>query len=180
MSRADFDEFVKRKHANETSEAKFDPKEELAEWLAFLDQLYKTIESFLASYKASEMVRIEFRPISLNEEFSGPYEAKKMLLHIANAVVTFEPIGTMLIGSKGRVDVQGPRGTARLSLVDKNVSGARQLISVSINGESPLSTKPKSSQIDWVWKIITPPPEIRFLDLTEDSFFDMILGVADA
>ncbi len=182
MSRADFDEFVKRQRTEETKATAFDPKRQLAEWLEYLDHLYKTIEGFLASYIADGTARIEFESFLLNEEFSGPYEARRMNLHIANSVVVFEPIGTMLIGAKGRVDVIGPRGRARLSLVNWKVTNARQLIQVrvSINGKPPTPLEPKSETIGWVWKIITPAPDMNFLDLTEDNFFNMILGVADA
>ena len=88
----------------------------------------------------------------------------------------------MLIGSKGRVDVQGPRGSARLGLINKKVTHARQLIHVRISlpGDPPPAPESSPEKIDWAWKIITPAPEMKFIELTEDSFFDMVLGVADA
>ena len=181
MSRTDFDDFVKRKRALR-EDAAVDRDKQLADWREYLDVLYTEIKSFLKKYIDDGTAKIEFRPIELNEEFSGPYEATQMLLHISTSIITFRPVGTMLIGTKGRVDVQGSRGGARLSLIDRKVTEARQLVrvTVSINGEPPPPAEVKPYKIDWVWKIITPPPEMKFLDLNEDNFFDMILGIADA
>jgi hypothetical protein len=107
-----------------------------------------------------------------------------MILKIGSATVTFTPIGTMLIGTKGRVDVQGPLGNARLSLVNKRVTSARQLVQVTVRRPGDPPPAPASPeairQIEWAWKVITPPPEIKFIELTDETFFDMILAVANA
>lgn len=182
MSRTEFDKFVQRKNAEEDVVPAFDPKRRLDEWIHYLRVLYNTVNEFLAPYIEGGTAQTEIRDISLNEEFSGPYTVQQLLIRIGNSTITLCPIGTMLIGSKGRVDVQGPRGIMRLVLINKNVTHARQLISVRIStpGAPPLPPQPNSDQIEWTWKIATPPPEMKFIDLTADNFFDMILSVADA
>ncbi|RUP15553.1 MAG: hypothetical protein EKK43_06335 [Methylobacterium sp.] len=183
MSRKEFDRFVKRKN-EEQAELAMDTGKQLEEWHEYLDQLYVMAKEFLALYIDAGSVKIDYKPVSINEEFSGPYDALSMLVYIGTSVVEFKPIGTMLIGSKGRVDVVGPSGTARLSLVKKNVEHAGDLIKVSIilanRDQPPPETKPKNdpAQIEWAWKIMTPPPEMKFIPLTEDTFLDMLLGVA--
>lgn len=180
MSKSDFDEFVKRQQTEQQELAGFSPKQQLAEWLGYLDALYKQIAGYLQTYIASGGAQIECRDIPLNEEFIGAYTAQEMILKIGRSTVTFTPIGTMLIGTKGRVDVQGPVGTARLSLVNKQVTTARQLIRVTI-GRPPAPPSPEAiKQIEWAWKISTPPPEMKFIELTQETFFDMILAVANA
>lgn len=181
MARTDFDKFVQRKKAEEEAVTAFDPKQQLTEWFHYLETLYAKVREFLNSYIQAETARIEYREIELNEEFSGPYTVQQMFIHIGNSTITLRPIGTMLIGSKGRVDVQGPRGTVRLTLINKKIAHARQLIRVRISrpGDPP-PQEPEPDQIEWAWKIASPPPEMTFTDLTEDSFFDMILSVADA
>jgi hypothetical protein len=182
MARTDFDKFVQRKKAEEEIVSAFDPKQQLNEWFQYLDALYDKAREFLSSYIQGGTARIEFREIDLNEEFSGPYTVRQLFIHIGSSTITLRPIGTMLIGSKGRVDVHGPRGTVRLVLINKDVTHARQLIRVriSVPGDPPPPPEAKSDQIEWVWKIATPPPEMSFTDLNENSFFDMILSVADA
>ncbi len=182
MARSDFDRFVQRKMAEAVDVTAFDSQRQLEEWRRYLVELYKKVSDFLNPYTQDESAQIEFRDIELNEDFSGPYTVQQMFIHIGNSTITLRPIGTMLIGSKGRVDVQGPRGTARLVLVNKYVSNARQLVQVKVldpNSSSP-PPEPKPDSIEWAWKIATPPPEMTFTDLTKNSFFDLILSVADA
>jgi hypothetical protein len=132
-SKTEFDRFVQRQQAAPEDAGSFDPKEQLQEWRHYLDVLYKQIEIYMAVYVAGGAADIRFENIELNEEFSGPYTVQQMLLQIGRSSITFKPIGTMLIGSKGRVDVHGPRGTARLALVNKNVTHARDLIRVTVS-----------------------------------------------
>lgn len=180
MSKSDFDAFVKRQQSGQQKEENFDSKQELDQWLGYLDALYEQIRGYLQTYIESGAARIEYREISLNEEFIGAYTARKMLLNIGRSTVTFTPVGTMLIATKGRVDVQGPIGRARLSLVNKQVTTSRQLVLVTI-GDRPPAPPPLKAirQIEWVWKISTPPPEIKFMELTQETFFEMVLAVAN-
>ena len=185
MTKPDFDAFVKRQQAKEQEEgAALNPKQELEQWLGYLDALYEQIEEYLASYIKNRSTKIEYLNIQLNEDFIGPYSARKLLLKIGLSTVTFTPVGTMLIGTKGRVDVQGPLGVARLSLVNKLVTSARQLVQVTVRRVGDPPPAPPSPEavkaIQWTWKISTPPPEMKFIELTRDAFFDMIIAVANA
>lgn len=184
MAKPDFDEFVQQQQKDAEKIADFDPKRQLQEWYEHLDQLYKRIHSFMERYIGSNTAYITFDEITLTEEFSGSYPIRRMLLKIGRSAITFTPLGTMLIGSKGRVDVQGPRGGARLVLINKKAESARQLITVRVSrpGEPPplLPTVEDVRKIEWAWKIATPAPQMKFLELTEEAFFDMILAVANA
>ena len=190
MSKSDFDEFVKRQQAErQETTAPFDPQEELAEWLRYLDVLYKDITRYLDGYISTGEAQIGYRNITVNEDFIGDYVAPEMILKIGRSAVTFTPIGTMLIGMKGRVEVEGPFGRARLFLVNKLATSAHSLFQVRVThrigdriGDPPLHrpSPQEIKKIQWVWKIATPPPEMRFIELTQDSFYDMILEVANA
>jgi hypothetical protein len=141
MSKSEFDEFVKRQNSEQPD---FDPKQLLDEWLGDLEALYRNITSYLQTYIDSSDAQIEYQNVQLNEDFSGPYIACKLILKIGRAAVTFTPIGTMLVGSKGRVDVQGPSGTARLVLISKLATTARSLIRVTIRGADDPPPPPPS------------------------------------
>jgi hypothetical protein len=183
MSKADFDAFVKRQQVEDEKKDGFDPEKQLREWLDYLNALYDQIRGYLKAYVESGTAKITLRDIQLNEEFSGVYTASELILTIGRSTITFTPIGTMLIGSKGRVDVQGPLGKARLALINKEVTNARQLIQVTVRfvgGPSP-PPPPKQSikHIEWTWKITTSPPKMDFKELTQETFFNMILAVAN-
>lgn len=182
MSRADFDALLKRQAAEKSQPEGFDPNRQLEEWQSYLSKLYTDIGVYLREYVTTGKASISMEDITLNEDFSGPYTVQQMNLRIADAMVILEPIGTMLIGSKGRVDVQGPRGSARLSLMNRKTINVRQMIRVRvmIGNEPEPPQEPDQGPIDWVWKIMKSTPDVDFVELTEDSFFGMIIGVIDA
>ncbi len=178
-----FDEFVQRQQKEQEEEASFGPKQ-LEQWLGYLDALYEQIRGYLQTYIENGSAKIDFREIQLNEDFIGAYTAQEMHLNIGRSNVIFTPIGTMLIGTKGRVDVVGPAGRARLTLINKNVTDARQLIQVRVSGLGRGKPRPPVNrpleEIEWVWKIVSSPPQMHFTELTQEAFFEMVLEVANA
>jgi hypothetical protein len=111
------------------------------------------------------MIWNAFIPYRLNEEYLGNYETKKRHLKIASQEVVFIPIGTRLFGSKGRIDMEGSAGKVKFLLTDKNSTIPSAKIQIC------------EENVDWVWKIATPPPTIQLLELNEESFFDALMEV---
>lgn len=178
VNNKEFDEFVRRQQ--ESADA-VDWKKERDEWLNHLERLYKKVGSLLAKYISSGHIRIEYKPIGLNEEGIGSYNAKQMILRIGRQRVDLIPIGTLLIGSKGRVDIIGPAGKAELLLVDDKAPSPRSLIKVSVgvSGKAPVAASEPPRKIDWEWKILSRPPERRFIEITQETLFQLIMEVAN-
>lgn len=63
---------------------------------------------------------LEEKPITLNEYRIGSYEASKLILYIGRDTVDIEPIGTIILGAKGRVDVKAGGASFKIVLTDKN------------------------------------------------------------
>jgi hypothetical protein len=184
MDVKEFDEFVKRQQGATPGVGAMDWDNERKEWLDYLDKLYKKVESLLDKYVSSGQIQLEYRPIELNEENIGSYAAKEMVLKIGRQSVVLEPIGTLLIGSKGRVDISGPAGKAQILLVDSKVPGPRSLfhVRVSIVGTGKKPPTPPAEpprEIKWEWKIVTRPPERRFIEITQQTLFQLIMEVAN-
>jgi hypothetical protein len=183
MDNKTFDEFVRGQQENEAYAALVNWDKKRDEWLDHLDRLYSKIESFLSKYVSSGQVRYEYRPIELNEEHIGSYSAKQMVLRIGRQEVDLVPIGTRLIGAKGRVNVSGPAGKAQILLVDGKAPGAADVFfrtKVGVGGRllAP-SESAEEPQTEWEWKILTRPPERRFIALTQETFYDVIMEVAN-
>ena len=178
-----FDEFVRRQQPREVVDARF-YADQKREWLAHLQHLHDQVHLYLKPYIDNGSILLDTSPVDLNEEGLGSYVAERLNITIGSQEVTLMPIGTMLIGTKGRVDVQGSRGKARLTLIDKNVNDARQLIKVNVQVVRPeqkaLTPEPAKppGQIDWAWKLVSAPPNTTFIDLNKDSFLAMIQEVS--
>lgn len=184
MDVKEFDDFVKRQQESASGTASVDWNNELKEWLDYLDRLYAKVELLLQKYISSGQIQFGFRTIELNEENIGQYAAKQMVLKIGPKSVVLEPIGTLLIGSKGRVDISGPTGKAQILLVDSKASSPGSLFHVTVSvvgaGKKPPAAPPKPPrEITWEWKIVTRPPERRFIEITQQSLFQLIMEVAN-
>jgi hypothetical protein len=178
MGKKDFDEFIKKQRAKASEEVDIDWDMKRNEWLSYLDQLYKKILTMMKKYTESGDVSVEYRQKTINEEWIGEYKAKTMTFKFKGSEITFDPIGTILIGAKGRVDLKGSAGTVKFVLVNKQSVGVRQKIAVNISDESKAAKKEqKAEKIEWDWKIATPPPRIEYIELNEESFFDALMEV---
>ena len=175
MKTQEFDKFVERQQAGDA-----DPKI-LEEWLAALDTLYAAVEGFLKKYTKAGKISYSFSAVELNEQLIGVYSAQRMNIRIGKLQhVSLVPVATMLVGCKGRVDVEGSSGTAQLLLVGKKAKNAADLFRISVRvGDAPPVPKPEPPT-SWVWKIVSNSADRRFTDLDQESFFQLVLEVANA
>ena len=121
-------------------------------------------------------INYEYSEKRIIEPYIGEYEVRVLQIELGSHTIKLEPIGTNLIGAKGRVDLIGANGTVKFVLVDKTSSGPRIKTKVSVNGEeSPKEEEIKD--IEWDWKIATHPPNIQYIDLEPDTFFDALMEV---
>jgi hypothetical protein len=178
-TRRDFNEFVSRQQPVPADQPPVDWNRHRDEWVTFLNQLYEQIETFIAAYTQSGQINLGYQDLQLTEEYIGTYTVRKMVLDIGRQRVILEPAGTLLIGSKGRVDVIGSAGRGRILLVDGDARGALRvrIISTDAGNVVPPETPPRP--ISWQWKIVTNPPQIEFLDLTQETFFDLLMSVVN-
>jgi hypothetical protein len=178
----DFDAFVKREQSAAAADReRVDWAKERDEWLGRLKELYDQTESFLSEHIKTGGIKVTYRDIELNEENIGSYRARQMVLKIGRQEITMMPVGTLLIGSKGRVDVVGPAGRTRLLLVNSEAPSPVIKVTVRIGGKAaPPAVEAPPKEIKWAWKIATSPPTIRYIELTQDSLFQALMEVANA
>jgi hypothetical protein len=172
-----FDAFVKRQQVPKPEEEPIDWDAVRDRWLSDLRELYSKVESLLAKYISTGEIAYEYRDHNLNEENIGAYMAPMMILRIGRQKITLTPVGTLLIGARGRVDVVGPAGSTRFMLVNR----AATKIAFRVTVVSPGAPKKEeeAKEIHWAWKIATKPPDVRFIDLTQESLFQALLEVAN-
>lgn len=172
------------KQKREEEEVKFDPQEQINEYTVLVRNLYDIALSAIAELIKDGLIKAETEKKSIYEESLGQYEIDSLTLTINSKKIKFEPIGTMLIGSKGRVDVTGPFGKEKFILIRKGVKSPSELIKVNISivGESNPEERKQNEDIkkptinDWEWK--TLPSDSRwakFEDVNADTVTDIIM-----
>ncbi len=165
MSKKDFDTFIKKHEAIEESYINWNDRK--TKWLNNITDFYSLVQKWLQAYKKQGKATLELIPYKINEEYIGYYETKKLYLKIANQEVVFIPIGTRLFGSVGRIDMEGSADKVKFLLADKNSTIPKAKVQIS----------EETKNVNWVWKIATPPPTIQLIELNEESFFDALMEV---
>lgn len=180
-----FDEFIKIQKNDIGADGKKEKTMTIEEdkdlWLEQLANLHSLVENSLKEYIESGDISIKKYPVILQEEQTGAYQADQLDINIGRQIVRLEPLGTFLIGARGRVDMIGPKGTVRLVIVPPKSDGPKIHFSISIGGNSVGSTS-KSGSVsprEWVWKIATLPPKPTYFELNADSFRDALMGVVN-
>ncbi len=85
-----------------------DPKKTLAEWLDQVDKLYRRVEDWLRELLDEELmkaIKIRREQTGLSEEPLGDYQIDKLVIEIVDKWIVFDPVGRMIMGSLGRVDL---------------------------------------------------------------------------
>ncbi len=162
MNRADFREFLRLR-----DEPEVDWEGRRSAWLGDLERLYDMVAGWLAAYQ-DDGVTCERVPSTLEEEYLGRYEVDRLRIRLRGLEARLEPVGANIIGAAGRVDLIGFAGEARLLLLPESVDQPRVR---TANGVEPGEHH--------VWKLATPAPDVRYLNLTEDCFLDLLRQVVD-
>lgn len=81
-------------------------------WISSLEALYEDVGNWLAPLVDEGVLTLQRTSTQLTEENIGTYTAPGLVLELSGEAVVLEPLGTLLIGSHGRVDVfrRGRRG----------------------------------------------------------------------
>jgi hypothetical protein len=161
----DFFERKKVEYEKETKQVDWEGRK--TEWMEAVNTLYLKILEWLAPFQEQGHLSVDYSPLILEEEYLGRYEIKKMILKFYDQQVIFEPIGSVIIGAFGRVDMIGKNGSVKILYFSSG--GPKITVSSPQNGTSFSEPQEK------VWKIKTEPPNVQYIDLNDESFSDAFL-----
>jgi hypothetical protein len=181
-----FEEFLSQKEAEGRDQPVIDDEKIKEDWLAKIDEFYSLIQKFLHDYLEEGKIVKEWKTIQLSEETLGEYEVKQLILKIGNTRIVFTPIGRIILGALGRIDMSSDFGSVRFLVLPKK-SNKSSLLSVSENHSPNInslnisigSNHEHDSNMELTWKIITPPPHIDYLDVTKKSFFEALMEISN-
>jgi hypothetical protein len=173
MATGSFDDFVQREidAARKSGSSSFDWEREKEHWLRHLNDLHQRIAAFLKPYIDARQISISTSSIEIVEEHISSYLAPQLSIRIGSKTVTLEPIGTVQVGSRGRVDVTCNLERAQIILVES--SSVAQLLPSSGLGKPQASTQSLGDG-RWVWRIVTRDT----VDFTRENFQALLVGIA--
>jgi hypothetical protein len=113
-----FEELV-RQYADQKQSAAENPvdwDEQKKWWQERVSLLFSEISGWLNPLISSNIVTFSKANISLTEELLGQYEIESCTIRLKQQTLRFIPKASMIIGGFGRIDVDGPNGSAMLVL----------------------------------------------------------------
>lgn len=182
MGKKEFENFLKQE--GEHKEApEFDPESRKKEFISYVNALFEQVENWLAPYVKEGKVQLQKgEKITLYEDLLGSYEIDQLIICIGNNTVSLRPVGTILIGTRGRVDLRGPVDKVKFILADKSAKAPKFEFHESQAEKGTRQVK-EQPQVDYqkstalVWKIATEPPNVQYTDLDQDIFLDKLIEV---
>lgn len=182
MTKEEFEKFLEQKAGTMKEGKPIDWESKKREWLKNLGRFYSTIDAYLAPYLKSGRIEMASSSVRLTEDYIGTYEAECRTIFVGSDRVQLVPAGTLLIGAKGRVDMNGPLGTVKFILTGKHSTGVGITWTVRGKEERPARNAPVPKPAvpeELVWKIATPPPKVQFIELTSETFFSALTDVVN-
>ncbi|WP_183256365.1 hypothetical protein [Anoxybacteroides tepidamans] len=176
MGMEHLEQFLKWKK-EEAERNQIDREQIKKQWLNEIESFYKQIKSFLAPLQEKQLLSLNWEEIKIQEENLGEYTTKKLHINFPDQKVVVEPVGKYIIGANGRIDMIGKNENVRFLLVDKRAKSPKITVSFDNEMTKALEKIRPLKDTEYAWKIATPPPNIQFIDLNEDSFSDALLGV---
>jgi len=174
MSKQDF-ENVLLKYEKVKKESDIDWAKKKQEWLHFVQQFYDEIEQWLKPYVDQNQLKYDYHEISVTEEYIETYTVKAMNIYFAGQQVKVEPIGTLVFGTKGRIDMEGARGIIQFLLVAQDSKG--MIVNISIDDESKTDNQGQKD-FDWSWKIVLKEQRrIAYEAFNEENFFSALMEI---
>lgn len=172
MGRAftDFVNSMNEKAKEKSSE--FNPEERIKAFIGWVNSLYANIDEWLSEELMSGAITTKTVRITITEERLGAYEVMEKWIQIGRARITLHPVGTIMIGTKARVDMEYGARKMMLVRVGENVNESRNLISLRIAGE-PASPKKPADKV--VWKVVKDRKRLSYVTLTKESFENIIM-----
>ena len=79
-------------------------------WLETLKDFYDQVKDWLNSAVERGLLTVEDKAVDLAEEDLGEYKAPGLLLSFSKKTIEFRPIGRLVFGAKGRIDIYSDKG----------------------------------------------------------------------
>ncbi|MBQ9525560.1 MAG: hypothetical protein IJR69_10660 [Bacteroidaceae bacterium] len=131
----DFNKFLKalqdKEKAKRDKRRQFDPAERIYRFQTLVSEFFNTLETdWFRDSVAEGLMTIEREQISISEDSLGIYNTEKCRLIMGAEKIEFIPIGTVLLGTDGRIDMVYKRNEVMFVHVGEKVKRASDLMAV--------------------------------------------------
>lgn len=76
------------------------------EWIQTVSNFLVSVKSWLAEEIQGGLIQVEECTEVINEEYLGSYSISSLKLHAIGKVINLRPVGKLIIGAQGRIDLE--------------------------------------------------------------------------
>ena len=169
----DFKDFVDASvgRANE-ERPKFNREEVINVYKKRVEDFFSHVENDWLKEYINNGVSVSTDTITIFEERLGNYMVESRLITIGCHKIKLTPIGTILIGTPARIDMEYGSLSAMFVMVGENITCAGDQIVISINGERARKRKDPGQL---VWKYVKNNRQRNYMTVTADTFQKAIM-----
>lgn len=173
----DFKKFVDTSvgRANEDHQ-RFNRDEVINLYRTRVAEFFGRVENEWLSDYVNKGVTITSEEITIFEERLGKYTVDSRIITIGCHKINLTPIGTILIGTPARIDMEYGSSSAMFVMVGENITCAGDQIEITTNGERARIRKEPG---ELVWKYVQNNRQRNYVRVTADTFQKAIMSLID-
>ena len=146
------DKEIKKAHDNAAER-----ENRINEYVRLVNDLYSKVDQNWLAEFIPDKISTGLEEFRINEEPLGSYSLNKKWLQVGNSRLYLLPVGTLIVGSKARVDLVYGGKSVMFLWMDKDTND--------------IAKKPnKKVEIENTWKIVTRGAGHRFIDVDSNTF----------
>ena len=137
-----------------------------------VEYFYSQIKTWLRPLVDTGKLSIVQEEISLTEDSLGTYPINRMIISFGKFQIELRPIGTILIGTPGRIDMVYNGRIQKFILILENIHNAVQIEKVK--------KVDKNKKAMFVWKYISDEEQNIYEIVEKHSFETLLLNLINA
>lgn len=137
-----------------------------------VEDFYSQISNWLKSLSESGKLSITLEEITITEDSLGTYPLNKMIISFGKFHIELRPVGTILIGTPGRIDMVYNGRVQMFILILESIHNAGQITTVT---KKDINMKPR-----FVWKYISDDEQNIYETVDKNSFETLLVKLINA
>lgn len=163
----------------EAEKPKMTKEDVVARFVSYIEAFYHSIENdWLKDLHDDGLCDFKREEMFINEERLGSYSVNELKVQMGNITVEFKPVGTVMIGTIGRIDMYvngGYVSNALFIIVPENATGPRIRVVTWEEGVPKPKPEPEVEVGQFVWKYVERGGRMNYVSLDKTSFQSIIL-----
>jgi hypothetical protein len=154
-------------------------------WLERLRGLFADIKTWLEPLRKEGLVDFSDSEVVIAEEWIGTYQAPQLEIQSVGDRVRLAPVGTLIVGGLGRIDMRGPKNRTLMLILSESGHPAEIRVSIVTNPDELAATGDEEeknilSSAERVktkcrWYFLHPSDRQRMTEITSRTFESVLM-----